>query len=141
MPVEAWGYRELEHTADWELEVWAPDLSRLFEQAAQGTRFLAGVRLEEDPAIRRDLDLSARSAEDLLVLFLSELLWWGESEQAGFDRFDLAVERAGETWRLSGRAEGGAIQDQAKEIKAVTYHRLKIEETPQGYSVRIVFDV
>lgn len=141
MVVEAWGYRELEHIADWELEVWAPDLSRLFEQAAQGMSFLAGVHLGDGPAVRRDLDLDANSAEDLLVLFLSELLWWGESEQAGFDRFDLRVERDGETCRLRGQAEGRPIQDQAKEIKAVTYHRLTIEETPQGYAVRIVFDV
>jgi SHS2 domain-containing protein len=38
------GYREREHTADWELEVWAPDLPRLLEQAARGMYRLAGLR-------------------------------------------------------------------------------------------------
>jgi hypothetical protein len=39
------GFREIEHTADWELEVWAPDLPALLEQAGRGMYALAGVRL------------------------------------------------------------------------------------------------
>jgi len=30
------GFEEIRHTADWALRVWAPDLSTLFTQAAQG---------------------------------------------------------------------------------------------------------
>ena len=40
------GYRELEHTADWELEAWADDLPGLLEQAARGMYALSGVRLD-----------------------------------------------------------------------------------------------
>ena len=36
------GFREHAHTADWELEVWAPDLPALLEQAAHGMYAISG---------------------------------------------------------------------------------------------------
>ena len=39
------GFREHAHTADWELEVWAPDLPTLLEQAARGMYAISGVQL------------------------------------------------------------------------------------------------
>jgi len=38
------GFREREHTADWELQVWAPSFSGLLEQAARGMYALSGTR-------------------------------------------------------------------------------------------------
>ncbi len=40
------GFREKDHTADWELEVWAPDLPGLLVEAARGMYWLMGARLE-----------------------------------------------------------------------------------------------
>ena len=37
------GHREVEHTADLELEVWAPDMPALIEEAARGMYGLMGV--------------------------------------------------------------------------------------------------
>ena len=47
MAKQSSGFREKEHTADWELDVWAPDLPALLEQAARGMYWLMGARLEE----------------------------------------------------------------------------------------------
>ena len=38
----------MEHTADWELEVWAEDLSGLLEEAAGGMYELMGVEVSEE---------------------------------------------------------------------------------------------
>ena len=46
MTVPPHGYREIEHTADWELKVWAPDLRGLLEQAARGMYALSGIILD-----------------------------------------------------------------------------------------------
>lgn len=131
------GFREIEHTADWELEVWAPDLRLLLEQAARGMAALAGVRLAEEPVQTRRIELEAADAESLLVGFLSELLYLSESENLGFDRFEIELQGL----RLHARLQGAPIVRLDKEIKAVTYHRLQIQTTPQGLRVRIVFDV
>ena len=43
------GYREIPHTADWELLVWAPDMATLMVKAAKGMYALSGTRLAEGP--------------------------------------------------------------------------------------------
>ena len=131
------GSRENEHTADWELEVWGPDLSALLAQAAQGMYRLMGIELDAEGRQRRRLELAADDREQLLVEFLVELLYLAESERLAFDRFNLEV--VGD--RLSADLEGARVRSQAKEIKAVTYHRLVVSDTEHGLETRIVFDV
>jgi SHS2 domain-containing protein len=137
MPAE-FGFREHAHTADWELEVWAPDLSGLLEQAARGMYALAGMRLQPELNQVRMVALQADDAESLLVRFLSELLWLEQEQKLGFDRFAIKID---EQLNLQASLEGSAITNLDKEIKAVTYHNLQVEHTPQGLRANIVFDV
>lgn len=131
------GFREIEHTADWELEAWAPDLSGLLEQCARGMYSLSGARLQPAPRQARRLEFQAYDAESLLVKFLSELLFLGYQEGLAFDRFHLAIEG----YQLQANLEGAPILSIDKEIKAVTYHKLEVRQTERGQEVRIVFDV
>lgn len=131
------GSRELEHTADWELEVWGPDLRALLRQAALGMYALLGLRLAVGPRKRRDLEFEAPDAESLLVEFLNELIFLAESEGLGFDSFELKIHGN----RLEATLEGAPITVRRKEIKAVTYSRLEIRESERGLTTRVVFDV
>ena len=131
------GYREHEHTADWELEVWAPGFPGLLKQAAEGMYALAQTTLETSPRTSRTITINAPDAESLLVDFLGELLYLGEEQGLAFDRFDIEID--GDILRAT--LEGAPIRFQAKEIKAVTYHNLSIRETQRGLEARIVFDV
>lgn len=131
------GHRELEHTADWEIEVWAPDLAGLFEEAARGMYALSGARLDVRKPESRTIVVSAIEPEVLLVMFLEELLYFGELENLGFDKFELRLEDG----ELSVKLEGGSLVSLEKEIKAVTYHNLQIRESGRGIKVNIVFDV
>jgi SHS2 domain-containing protein len=132
------GFREHAHTADWELEVWAPDLVSLLEQAARGMYSLAGVRLEEGATQTRSLTLQAADAEILLVRFLSELLWFQQGQNLGFSRYAIHIDP---DFNLQAELVGGFIVHMDKEIKAVTYHNLKVQLSAQGLRVTIVFDV
>jgi SHS2 domain-containing protein len=131
------GYREIEHTADWQLEVWAPDVPLLFEQAALGMYELSGTRLESHPRLGEELHLGAPDREGLLVEFLTELLFLAESQGLAFDNFQIQIE----SQKLFAKISGAPIKSQSKEIKAVTYHNLEIREGPWGLEVSIVFDV
>jgi SHS2 domain-containing protein len=134
------GYREIEHTADWQLEVWGSGLSELFSQAAQGMLSLANVTLDTTHPAERSLDLTADDLESLLVAFLSELLYFGEEQGLAFDQFSINIQ-PGRPARLQAELQGGKILGQSKEIKAVTYHNLEILQTEGLFRVRIVFDV
>ena len=131
------GYREIEHTADWELHVWAPDLTSLLKIAAQGMYVLSHTELAVEPRETREFEVPYTDRESLLVDFLSELLFFGEDEALAFDAYQLDFDGS----CLKVRASGAPIREQAKEIKAVTYHRLQIRETDRGLEVNIVFDV
>jgi SHS2 domain-containing protein len=136
------GYREREHTADLELEAWAPDLPGLFEQGARGMYALVAVRLKDGPPLSRTLSLTAYDSEGLLVAFLAELLFLGSAEQGeggrlGFDKFDIRINGN----MLHAAVCGAPILSLDKEIKAVTYHNLKIRRTVEGFRVNLVFDV
>jgi SHS2 domain-containing protein len=131
------GHREVEHTADWELEVWAPDMVGLLEEAARGMYKLMAIEVSEESRCHRQLEIAADDHEQLLVSFLEELLFIVDSEKVAFDGFLLSLQEGD----LLSRFEDKAILSRSKEIKAVTYHRLKIVKTRRGLKTRIVFDV
>jgi SHS2 domain-containing protein len=132
------GFREHAHTADWELEVWAPDLPSLLEQAARGMYTLSGMRLQSGLPQTRSIRLHGEDAESLLVCFLTEVLWLEQEQGLGFDDFAIKVDQQ---FNLQAELYGSGIAKLDKEIKAVTYHNLAVLTTPQGLRVTIVFDV
>jgi SHS2 domain-containing protein len=131
------GYQEMEHTADWELHVWASDLVSLLETAAAGMYHLSGTQLAASPRVDREFKIDYTDRESLLVDFLAELLFFAEDEWIAFDTYELTIS----TNTLAVRTSGAKIRTQAKEIKAVTFHQLQIQETERGLEVRVVFDV
>jgi SHS2 domain-containing protein len=131
------GHREVEHTADCGLEVWAPDLPGLMEEAARGLFELMGVEVSEESRCHRQLEIGADDREQLLVSFLEELLFIADSEEVAFDGFLLNLVET----NLLARLEGGYIVSKSREIKAVTYHYLEISETKRGLNTSIIFDV
>jgi SHS2 domain-containing protein len=131
------GFREIEHTADWEVEAWAGDLPGLFEQAARGMYALSGTRLAPGPRQRVSLEIQAGDVEGILVNFLSELLFLAEQKGLGIDSYDLTLQRD----HLIARLDGAPIAAFDKEIKAVTFHRMNIRRTEAGFRVNVVFDV
>ena len=131
------GYEEISHTADWSARIWAEDLPALFMEAARAMNSLAGTRLGVGPRVERTFYVEGPDTESLLVAFLSELVYYQEQENLGFDSFRLEIE----DHRLKAKMEGSQIASSEKAIKAVTYHNLKFEKTDRGLETAIVFDV
>jgi SHS2 domain-containing protein len=131
------GFEEREHTADWSLHVWAPDLAGLLEQAAKGMADLSGIKIDDSQRVNRRLKVESTDAEGLLVNFLGELLHLMDKDNLAFDMFNLAVSENS----LQASLGGSPIIERKKEIKAVTYHNLKIEKRSKGLEAEIVFDV
>jgi len=131
------GFREVAHTADWELHVWAPDLPALVSQAAKGMYALSGTKLVGSPRIFREFEIQFLDQESLVVDFLSELLFFAEEEGVGFDSFQVSSNHDRWFFKLGG----APIEEQAKEIKAVTFHGMRVTKTEIGLEVNIVFDV
>lgn len=131
------GFEEIEHTADWALHVWAPDMTTLLETAARGMNHLSDIKLARKRMMVCDIALEGIDREGLLVNFLNELLYFGEVDNTGFDHFEIHLDGL----KLTAAVSGAEILSRKKEIKAVTYHNLHVQETERGLEAEIVFDV
>ncbi len=98
---------------------------------------LSGTRLAELSETGKSVQNTAPDIESLLVEFLQELLYLGEVHGLAFDKFEIAVEDLA----IEAKLAGSPVASIQKEIKAVTYHNLKVVETGHGLEVRLVFDV
>jgi len=134
------GFREIDHTADWQLEVWAPDFEGLLGQAAAGMYEMSGVECGSEREIARSFEFEGEDRETLLVQFLSELVYAVDAERLAFRDFDVSSpDERGE--RTVVDAVGAPVSGVDKEIKAVTWHELSVAETECGYGGRVTFDV
>lgn len=119
----------LGHTADLRLKVRGKDLPELL---ANGLRGLMAVisgeeRLEQAEKRSAIIELWASNPESLLVDFLNEALFFVQSEKqliAGVNFYEFKQEAGNFSLRAEFLiARSGKI---VKEVKAVTYHDLKI---------------
>ncbi len=136
----------LSHTADVALRVSAPDLPRLFAEAARGWKQLVLEDTPVQPLTRRTIRLEGVDREDLLVQWLSELNFLLNARRwIAAETTELKIEPDGKSWRLTALVRGEALDPQrhhlAMEIKAVTFHQLQITRKEDGYHTRIVFDI
>ena len=67
--------------------------------------------------------------------FLSELLFYAEDQELGFDQFEIQFSDTS----CTVQANGAPITEQAKEIKAVTYHKLQVSRDGAWFRVLILF--
>src|SRR5512143_83881 len=99
------GFKEIPHSADWAMRVWAEDLAGLLAESARGLNALAGVQISPDVLAKRTLELDGADDESLLVSFLSELIYIQEQENLAFDRFSIQIIGR----RLVAEMSGGRI--------------------------------
>ena len=135
-------YRELAHTADTGLEATADSFASLISELATGM-FSLMAPLDPTAAERWiAVRVEAPTVEDLAVDTLSLLLYNSEVEDTIFCSFE--VEKEPDTLAIRVRAGGvpaAGVDLVGPPIKAVTYHKLLIEERGNGWYGRVYFDV
>lgn len=142
MHADGTGYTFIEHTADLGVRVTAATLPDLFIQAAKGMYALLG-RLEPgtEPA-EKILQLQAPDTESLLHDWLGELLWELDGNGHLFNSLEFEWFDA---QHLTARCRGTVLDAQRSErtveIKAVTYHDLRIQKRGDLYEVTVIFDI
>ena len=131
------GFIEIPHSADLALQVWASSLTGLFIQAAEGMYHLLRIDYFHGREVIRKINMQEIDFENLLVSFLNELLNDLQHNKSAYDQFQLEINH----FTMIGELTGRKIRGVGREIKAVTYHDLKIIKTRSGYQTTIVFDI
>lgn len=131
-----------DHTADLGLRVTAPDLNTLFTEAAVG---LFSMMTDDLSAVRPNLAVpfavSGTDREYLLFDWLRELLLYADEHRVLFSRFDVSVNDSGLTATARGEPLDPARHELAREVKAITYHGLTVEQTPAGWLAEVIVDI
>jgi len=164
------GYELLEHTADVGIRARGPTLEAAFEQATEGLAEVLGALAPPEgsggppgwspgasgrsggppgwspggsggPAEAVVVEVAAGDPGGLLVDWLNEVLWLREVRQAVVA--GVRVERVADGAAVGEVAftSGGPAPD-GTSVKAVTYHRLRVEPDPGGgWLIEVYLDV
>ena len=132
----------LDHTGDAGILVRAPDLKELFARAAWGMFYL----ITDMDAVRLvDLDYVELWAPDLsalMVNWLSELNYRHVTEHRLFRQFELIqISEESLVAVVRGEKIDPARHEIFTEIKAVTFHSMRIERGDRGWEAQIILDL
>ena len=141
-------FRLRDHTADVAVEAESTTLSGVFAAVADG---LTAAMCDDVPPPADDDEsvsfaVEAESREALLVDYLDQLIYERDVREVLPADNEAVVSssdsEAGETWRVEGHARGvGLSRVDAREVKAVTYSEMRLEEADTGWEAYVVFDV
>ena len=135
-------YETFEHTADLGLRARAPDLDTLFAEMAKALFSAIVENLDAvRPEARIDVALPGEERDYLLFDWLRELLYRADAEHWLFSRFEVHVGDDGLTGSAWGEKFDPARHAPAHEVKAITYHELKVEPAPDGWLAEVIVDI
>jgi len=135
-------FEVIDHTADVGIVAKGATLPELFEVAAEGmfSFLIDSASVENHTWLERRVE--AEDLEGLLAAWLNDLLVMLSAE--AFVPKVFVVDEVSEQ-RLRATVHGEPV-DRARhhfrlDVKAATYHMLKVERTDGGWSARVIFDV
>jgi SHS2 domain-containing protein len=137
-------YTILEHPSDVGIEATGNSLIEAFEQAAHG---LISVILDitppsSAPSETRQIILECEDHQQLLVRWLSEILFLYDAQAfvpSEITIVELTAHRLGAT--LKGEQLSPTSHRAHLDVKAVTYHQIRVEETSTGARIRVFLDI
>ena len=135
-------YEIFPHTADVGIRVQSPDLNSLFAEAARGFFSLIVSNLDDvAPRTRVEFHLEGHDLAYLLADWLSELLFTFESRRLLLSKFYVVVGASG----LQAAAQGETMDDNRHildhEVKAVTYHGLRVQQVNGDWIAEVILDI
>jgi SHS2 domain-containing protein len=132
----------LEHPADIGFRTWGKTAAELFQNAAAAMVSVAIDLSQVSPRQEYPLAAAGEDYESLLVNWLSEILYWTDGRQIALGEFQVNQIDA---TRVSGIGRGEPRDPErhpAKVIvKAVTYHQLRVIESPDGWQAEVYLDI
>ena len=136
-------YEVFEHTADLGLRVRAANLMELFAEAARGLVAMVVTNLDDvQPVQEMTFQIEGGEPEYLLFDWLNELLYTIDTQRVVFSEFECHRDAGGLTCTARGEPIDKARHELDHEVKAITYHGLKVEEQQDGqWLAELIVDI
>ncbi len=134
-------YELIEHTADVGIRVKADDLKGLFKNTALAMFDIVAEKHSVTPDTKElKIEQNAVSLDELFINWLNELLSLSSAKELIFSDFKISEidEKHLKSVVIASSNKNYKVN---VEIKAATYHQLKIEKTAKGWQAEVIFDV
>lgn len=139
------GYNFIEHTADIAVDVRGDSYNELFLASAEAYVECITNPLTPFKLTTHNLSINSATPEELLVEFLNELNYLVDVKKLIFFKAEkIDISETDNIFELSTTVKLNKLdpdKDLKNEIKAITYHQMKIVFKDNKYSTRIVFDI
>ena len=135
-------YEIFDHTADLGLRIRSAELDGLFEEAARALFSAIVANFDEvRPGQEVTFEIEGDQLDELLRDWLAELLYTFHADRLLLSEFEVNIDGT----RLSAVARGEPIDPHRHEIdaeiKAVTYHGLKVQPDAGGWLAEMILDI
>ena len=133
-------YELVEHTADVGVKAYGKTIAEAFEHAAEGMFDIITDESTIQPIGEYTIILEAPDVEQLLVDWLSQLLFLNGAHSLVFGKFEVTLTGTSLSARVFGEKFDTKKHRMGVEVKAVTYHMLQVHlEDP--LFVQVLFDI
>jgi SHS2 domain-containing protein len=132
--------------ADVAFEAWGDTPEEMFVSAADATMNVMVDNFDKiEPHENRAIALKAEKMDMLLFEFLQELIFFKDAEMLLLRVEDVKIGHDDDSCFVSANAYGEQI-DPIKhnlivDVKAVTLHQFKVEQTQRGWETLVVLDI
>jgi len=135
-------YELFEHTADLGLRVQAATLEELLIEAARGLlAMLVANPQDVRPLQPKTITIDDSEPAYLLFDWLSELLYAFETDRLLLSEFDVKLQNHQLTAACRGEPMDVNRHQMEHEVKAITYHGLRVEQTAAGWQAEVIVDI
>ncbi len=134
-------YEQIDISGDVGLHISGNTLKELFENAALGMSDLitdiSGLKETE----KREITLDSDSRENLLVLWLNELIFMFDTYGYIGRSFSVNLKNNNLSAVISGGVFDPRVNESRLLIKAATYHDLSVKKAGAGWEATVIFDI
>ncbi len=140
------GFRFLEHTADAKIEAEGETLERAFEEAVKALYELMTDTSKIKPKVERKIEVEGEDIENLLYNWLEEFIYLTDSERLIFSEVSVeAIKIEDGRYKLTATAKGEKFNPKEHvsktDVKAATYHEMKIDIKENNVRLIFVLDI
>jgi len=130
-------------TADVCFRAYGATLDEVFANAALAMFEVMVETKNVAPKVTKEIEVKGEDLKSLMFDWLNELLFYVDSEGLVFSEFDVKVNEKQMT--LSAKVSGEQINPQKHtiktEVKACTYHDMKVEKCDGKWMAQVILDV
>lgn len=130
-------YEILEHSSDLKIKAYGNNPEEVFANILKGMFESCQPEIEGQESVVRDIQIKSENLESLLVDFLSEIIYLSDVYNESYALYESIISNN----ELKGKLQGRKIKRLSREIKAITWHDLKIEKGDNCWEATVLFDI